>query len=220
MRDLRIVGVCLATLVGCEGSITLYDNLDPADPRVISSEVIIGDVPNCGCPEGTSATFAGDIVPDVDRPVVCNDFRPIRTRREGAQLGFLKVAVEDEQGVGCVQVVVSGSDSAGIASADANDPMAAEAIPHGPGQCPGHEHTGHSSSDTHYRFEFDASRTQQAPVLSFYRYGEPLGWSGGISYLAAWVQASYSDGDGRETKTVPVYVTGPLETWACFEGDS
>jgi hypothetical protein len=207
-------------LVACSsGTIRVYDNYDSASPRLISSSLVLGENPNCGCPDGTLPTLEGalasGVIPAVDRPVECRDYRPINTRREGAQVGFLRINIFDEEGVGCVEVVVSGSSHAGVIDADPSDAAAVVPAAHGPGQCAAHEHEGHSPDDVHYRFDFDASRTFQSPRLSFYRYGDPLLGSGGTYDLHAWVRVSYVDGSANRKGAVPVYVSGPITNYAC-----
>ena len=163
-----------------------------------------------------AGALASGSIPEVDRPVTCRDYRPINTRREGAQVASLRINIVDEEGVGCVEVVVSGSDNAGVINADPNDAGAVRPATHGAGQCEPHDHGGHSPEDVHYRFDFDASRTFQSPLLSFYRHGDPLTRSGGFDDLRAWLRVAYIDGSGNRDGAVPVYVTGPLVTYACF----
>lgn len=220
LQTLFGAGVALASL-GCEdGNIVLYDNYWSDAPEPISSDLIIGDSINCGCPEGTTPYLDEAVsrgrVPAPDMPVTCDDFRPINTRLDGAQIGYLKLAIDDDQGVGCTEVVISGASFGGIFNAEPNDSGAVTPAEHGPGACPGHEHTNHSADDFHYHFEFDGTRTHQEPTLEFARYGAPFRFaSGGISHLNAWVRAAYYDGEDNRLAAASVYVFGPTQ-WACY----
>ena len=217
---IRFIPLFLVTslFLGCNGisEITAFDNHDPENPVAILSSVPLPqwDTPqpgDCGCRAGETPQNNNAFVRGQDGRISCDEFRPIEARHEGNEMyADLRFNVSDDEGVSCVQFVLSPGDIENASSGDigaVSPPAMVE------GECADHVHHANEPDNAiHYKVEYDGSRRGQNPSFSYQRRALASGWR---SLIGGKLFMEYWDGDGELNQATKwVYFYGPRES-AC-----